>query len=749
MKQLMNTRLLLSLAFAIALSLLLTYTARSAGEAQAQTEDIAPAVKMAVPKSGMYRVGYGELANVGFPVDKVDPRNLQVHVGGEEIRVWVVGEEDGVFHPEDWLIFYGEALDTTYSGVNVYWLRVGTESGLRMTTRAAPPTGQWPPAHSFTETLHTEINSFYWQTMPAELGPDHWFWGTALTAPERRHYGLETPGAMGDQPMRLRVRLQAETSAASTPNHHLRVEVSSTSVGEAIWNGRTAVVVSGTVPGGAQAGEALTLTLDAMAQGEQISRVHLDWIEVDYKRGYTAENDVLVFGGPGAGRYAFNIRGFGGDDPALYDISDPHRPVRLTGFMTGTDAFGVHAHFADELADDSRLLALTSRRYEAPKLTQDTPSAWRSPGQGADYILLTHRDFAEVAAPLVSHRQSQGLQVALVDVEDIYDEFAFGRFDPPAIRRFLAYAWENWQPRPRYLLIVGDGNQDYRDYLGTGVANTVPAPLVYTAILGQTPSDNWYGAVDGVDPLPEISIGRLSAATVAQVSAMVTKLLAYETADPDGEWRRRALMIADSTSSDHETLSEKLIGLLPTGVYAQRIYASQVSESQLPTQIVDAWNEGGLLINYSGHGASRYWGGGAGRFFGPDEIAMMDNGSKLPIVLVANCLNGFFTDPVAEGSLAERLQRLPDGGAVAVFAPTGLFYPAGHEELFKALYAELFYGEASTIGEAMVRAKKRVYGQSAFWGELVETYTLFGDPAMRVRMPLLSHLYLPAVSREQ
>ena len=323
----MNGRAALSSVLGLSLALLLTVSVRAAGPNQLPSGDLFPEVKLEVVESGLYRIGYAHLSGVGFPVDAVDPRHLQVHVGGVEVAVWVDGEADGVFDPEDSLVFYGEALDTVYSGVNLYWLPVGREPGLRMSTREAVPTGEAASAHSFTETLHAEVNSFYWQTMPAQLGPDHWFWGTLLTAPERRNYSLATPGGTGDQPARIRVRLLAETTAANRPTHQVQARVNGALVGETFWDGRTAVVLSGTVPGETTATQSVTLTLDAVSTGQHVSRVHLDWIEFDYARGYTAANDALIFGGPGTGRYAFNIGGFAGNDPTLFDISDPGRPV--------------------------------------------------------------------------------------------------------------------------------------------------------------------------------------------------------------------------------------------------------------------------------------------------------------------------------------------------------------------------------------------------------------------------------------
>ena len=51
---------------------------------------------------------------------------------------------------------------------------------------------------------------------------------------------------------------------------------------------------------------------------------------------------------------------------------------------------------------------------------------------------------------LAALRQSQGLRVKVVDVQDIYDEFSYGMVTPQAIKDFLTYAYENWAaPAPQ------------------------------------------------------------------------------------------------------------------------------------------------------------------------------------------------------------------------------------------------------------------------------------------------------------
>src|SRR5205085_8579703 len=83
------------------------------------------------------------------------------------------------------------------------------------------------------------------------------------------------------------------------------------------------------------------------------------------------------------------------------------------------------------------LLALTdasAKTTDARSLNQ--PSNWHSAANGADLVIIANKAFIGGIEPLRALRQSQGLNVAVVDGEDVYDEFSYGQKTPQAIRDF-------------------------------------------------------------------------------------------------------------------------------------------------------------------------------------------------------------------------------------------------------------------------------------------------------------------------
>ena len=149
------------------------------------------------------------------------------------------------------------------------------------------------------------------------------------------------------------------------------------------------------------------------------------------------------------------------------------------------------------IAPSSASAASFSSRYlsiNTPEsIVENSVSDLADTANGADYILITHRDLGwdingdaeSWLTRIVDHRETQGLRVVVVDVQDIFDEFSYGMTTPVAIKDFLAYAYDNWTaPAPQYVLLVGDAIYDFHDRWGTGKINYVPAYLSYTRYMG-------------------------------------------------------------------------------------------------------------------------------------------------------------------------------------------------------------------------------------------------------------------------
>jgi hypothetical protein len=110
----------------------------------------------------------------------------------------------------------------------------------------------------------------------------------------------------------------------------------------------------------------------------------------------------------------------------------------------------------------------------------------------------------------------------------------------------------------------------------------------------------------------------------------------------------------------------------------------------------------------------------------------LTNGNKLPFFVIMNCLNGFFHDVYTQ-SLAESLMLAPNGGAVAVWASSGLTNAEPQFQMNDRLMRTLFSQPVPALGDAVLTAKSGISDT-----DVRRTYIFFGDPAMRLRLPELT-----------
>ncbi|RPI53192.1 MAG: DUF11 domain-containing protein, partial [Chloroflexi bacterium] len=369
-------------------------------------------------------------------------------------------------------------------------------------------------------------------------------------------------------------------------------------------------------------------------------------------------------------------------------------------------------------------------------IVQDTPSDLHDPGNGADYLVITHHDFSAALAPLLDARAGQGYRVMSVDVQDVYDEFGGGWMSPEAIRSFLDYAYHNWTPpAPTYVLLVGDGHFDPKDDLGYGLGIYLPPYLgVVDPWIGETATDNWYACLEGDDKLPDVLVGRLPVNTAAEAAAVVAKIVAYESLEP-AAWMSNAVFVTDNPddAGDFYAFSDALIaGFLPPPYAPTRIYYAStcLTGPACRSQLVAAINSGRLIVNYVGHGSVQSWAGES--LFRFADISTLANGDRLPLFVPMTCLEGSFHYPYPGATaVGEGVVVAAGKGGVASWSPTGFGVAHGHDYLNRGLYEALFYTGLRELGPATYAAKLQLFATGINLDQL-DTYHILGDPALRV-----------------
>ncbi|HUT71646.1 MAG TPA: C25 family cysteine peptidase [Desulfatiglandales bacterium] len=708
--------------------------------------------KVLVSGEGIYRITSGS----GLDVDGMDLSQVRLYNLGQEVAISVY-DGDG----DDYIEFYGRPVNAAYAKYtkyNVYWLTTsgGVGEPKRMTTiNGTPESGDMATSH--TDTVTYELDQRYWIGAPGDDSLDRWFFNGMLLGDEVEWGGnlvnvtFAIPGAIdtGD--------LTISLSGYYDTDHEVSVSLNGSPVGTLTWSGITAY--EGTIsPVMLQDGNN-TVTLRCESG---LDIIYVDKFMVTYPRSFAAHNDELIFIHDAGHHY--QITGFTSNDLLVYDITESGDVAQVVNskITKPPGPYTLEFELPEEVSERT-YYALADGMVKTPAgITQDVAASLADPANSADYILITHRDLGwdgnghpypwldplgDETSSLVTLRQNQGLRVIVADVQDIYDEFTYGIVTPQAIKDFISYAYANWiAPAPQYVLLVGDSNFDCKDNLEKGNVNLVPAYLTFTEYMGEAPTDEWFVKVSGEDAVPDLYIGRLPAASADEASVMVNKIITYETSPNTKTWEKNVLLVADNETegdeyeADFELMSEDVAALIPTAMSEpfKGYLGDYGAAGPLTADIKEEINRGTLIVNYSGHGSTQIW--ADEHIFDADDVPDLTNDDELVFLINMTCLTGYFAYPelgfLHEPSLMETLLRPEGKGAVAAFMPVGMTTTDGQRILDSALFEAIFTDDIRTLGPAIHEAKQTLLANGAQYEEMSETFLLFGDPAMTLKVPL-------------
>ena len=367
-------------------------------------------------------------------------------------------------------------------------------------------------------------------------------------------------------------------------------------------------------------------------------------------------------------------------------------------------------------------------------------------------IIISHASFIPALTPLVDLRRSQGLSVRVVNVRAVYDGWGNGRITPEAIRSYLSDLYHNGNPAPTYVLLVGDGTTDPKQYRSDSQTTWLPPYLADAdPWVGEVAADNRFVTVDGDDFLPDMIIGRLPVNSLAEAQTVVTKIVEYETKPLLGDWNGRISFISDDTDAAgnfaaHAASLQQAYVVDPWQASSLNYNPALLTEAAMQSQVRQTWQNGQGLLVYTGHSSQHQW--GAERFFHLDDVANLTNGARLPVLLEMTCFTGSFAQPFWD-ALDEALLRQPNGGAVAVWGATGLGVGTGHDALAGGFLQSLIGDDEVVLGTAVLSGKIDLVTNKPANLDLLDTFTLFGDPAMQYNTDFWAGIptYLPLVTR--
>jgi hypothetical protein len=620
------------------------------------------------------------------------------------------------------LSFYAESNDSPYGAESFYWL--GRGRGLVMKWSGGDRVFSRGEASSFRETIHFEESRMPVTSLAGVSVDDIWFWSYISAGSSR--YGsslheIEVPGvAPGGAEAVLRVTLRSMTETPASLDHHAVVSVNGTPVGDAVWDGAREQVEEVSFSQSLLRSGLNTIEIQGVRDEAPYSMFLVDSLDLSYERLTRAEKDCLLFrpeGGP------VTVSGFSQGEIEVLDVTSPKRPEVVEGVTVRCDS-ECRATVSMLSSERSYFAASLAGVLQPVSVTAVEPVNLLRLGR-ADWIAVAPRDLLGETQRLADLRRSEGLSTAVIALEDVYDRFAGGEPTPAAIRSFLLHAWTSSNEALRYVVLVGAGTFDYRDYQGRG-GNLVSPRLVETPY-GIYASDTGLADVAGDDGVPEVAIGRIPVATPSELAAYIDKLELQRSPIDLG----RVVLLADNpdAAGNFTANSDVVAGLLPTETSIDKIYLPGQGLAAAKQELAEALGQGASLLNYVGHGGvDRMAHEGLVLAAEAPGLGLLGD---LPVVTAFTCNVGRFEIPGFR-SLAEAMVLAPAGGATAIWSPTGQSLDREAAIINRSLARVLSEDRALTLGDAVLAALAdyREQGADRF---MLDVYNILGDPAVRIR----------------
>jgi hypothetical protein len=674
-------------------------------------------VKISLKQEGWYRIGQPQLVAAGLN-PSVDPNSLQLFADGAEVPMTVI-TNNGAFDSTSAIEFYGLPIDTPSTDTHVYTLTPGA-AGKRI--QSVTGQGGLPPANSFLYTVERKDRTIY--VSGIHNGDAENFFGSVVSSsPTDQALTLKNVDAAAVGQATIEVGMQG---LSLTP-HVVTVNLNGNPIGTISYNSQGQGVAQFAVSNSSLLEGQNLVTLSGQQGVLDLSLV--DHIRVSYWHVYAADANALKF--TASANQQVTLAGFTSADVKVFDVTNPNVPTKVEASVTSQKSSPAFVVTVAVPGTGTRtLLAIGDDQTRSPLgVVADKATTWKSKSNAAALVIITHDSVKESFKQLQSLRQAQGLKVALVDVEDIYDEFNFGNKSPQAIKDFLAYAKANWKIAPKYVLLAGSASYDPKNYNGLGEYDLVPTKLIDTSF-SETASDDWFADFN-LDGIPEMAVGRLPVPTSEEAQTTVAKLAAYQ----DGDSFSSSLLVADDNLDfDFVAANASLAALFPGSITVQQIDRGQIGTAAARQQLFDGIASGQKIVNYVGHGSPSVWRDNL--LTAADALALTNTG-RYPVFISMTCLNGEFQHPELN-PLASALMNSREGGAIAVWASSGFTEPAGQAVMNQQFYTLLFQtnqpikGDAAqvslTLGDITTSAKSSVSDP-----DIRRTWILFGDPSMRVK----------------
>ena len=300
-----------------------------------------------------------------------------------------------------------------------------------------------------------------------------------------------------------------------------------------------------------------------------------------------------------------------------------------------------------------------------------------------DLLIITPETFSAGLQPLITHKNSIGVETILKTTEEIYSEYSEGRDDPEKIKLCI-YDMKETYDISYVLLAGGREGQTFKWYVPerrtnnddgweSGYSSDLYYADIYKIVENETVFEDWDSDGDGkvaefgfrgdkMDFYPDVSVGRIPFRYSSEIDTVVDKIITYENT-ADDSWFKKAVVIAGDTSPpsqapgcqygvyEGEVSTAVTVGLLENvGFNVEKLWLSIPGVWTGAQDVINAISAGAGFIHFAGHGNPASWGNHPPddedhefiQGFQLRDMSKYTNGYKLPVIVIGGCHNGQF-----------------------------------------------------------------------------------------------------------
>ena len=732
-------------------------------------------VKIKVEQSGVYRLTASALADMGF----TDPSKVSVHGYGG----WILDEDFSkgtylddvpaipIWRDGESIYFYAKGpvkweynaydrrfshTNNPYSTAGYYFITDATDV-LNMETQAS------------VEGAVRQISTFddyqVWETESVAVNESgRQLFGESFTTTTSRDFSFTVPGITQDDAI-ITMRFIAKTSSRTPVTLEVGDERLNLSISAPVqYETYTAAVAdSGSIVWRGEKNERVNMNVTYGKSGDE--NAHLDYIRFQMRRALRLYDSQTAFRSTDAiGNVSRFQVGDASSSTIVFEITDTQAPKLVSTTLDGsTLSFSISAssQLREFVAFDK------NRLNNTPIIVGEINPQDLHGMELPNMVIIVPNAFTSQAERLAEeHRKRDGLKVAVINPEAIYNEFSSGMPEATAYRRMLKMFYDRSTDTNalQYLLLFGDGAFDNRGLTHEWSQNSSLLSnmlLTYQSensinIYSYT-SDDYFGVLEdnsGRNLASDrmcIGIGRLPVRTYTEARAAVDKIISYMDNTLPGDWKSNITFMADDGSNadlesndgpqqhmDHadelarivqENYPEFRINKLYFDAYTKERTGGNASYPDVENNLQKQLRNGLMILNYVGHGNTTSL---SDEHVVTQSAIQQYNYPYLPLWITATC--DFTRFDALSTSAGESVFLNEKSGGIALFTTTRTVFSGNNANINRALINNLFEkdenGKHLALGTIIRNAKQALSGDD---NKL--KFLLIGDPALSLAYP--------------